>query len=615
MRSGFAQFGAGGLSGAARTGGRWLVPLLFFVSLLSFIGSAAADEWQVNEGAFFAKRSPELLVTTTGDAFVGYYDDHNQIIFRPYQGRPTVLNADATPGRAAGLIMAAAGDHLYAAWREQRKKETRLLLRHSPDKGKTWDEAKVIDTSTGPLTRIRMTADDSGWVYIVWLGERAASDDSSPIVNEQSFVTHGDPHARTYHIYARRSIDHGATWDPTRRLTTGYTESIWPTLIQRGKQAYSFSWSERDGKKFILFTQTPDDGGWQTPAVIREVNDVLILKPYWIGDRLLVLWLNKADKVFSIQGAFSDDSGRQWTPFAVDGNGDLDIANLELASRGQEVFVTFSARTVQRTDPWQQTVYLTRSQDGGATWRKPEVLRHDPYPYTKALYPRIAASDQAVTVVWNDFRDIRGNLYGNLSKDAGNTWLSADLPLDTPGLHNNYLDPFAGAFAQVGEQYFLLAPRYRSDSFAGAVDLILHRFTLPPQAQGNEPQTHTDSGPLPLLRETANRLWQSLLQGDYRAVYPLLDPFCRANLREVDYLASTGRIVYRRFTIKDIKVFGNVARVHVDFAYEIPELVTKQGKFSRPLTHVSAVETWVYVLDRWYKEYRNELGDFAYTRY
>ncbi|MEZ5584397.1 MAG: hypothetical protein R3F37_18025 [Candidatus Competibacteraceae bacterium] len=41
---------------------------------------------------------------------------------------------------------------------------------------------------------------------------------------------------------------------------------------------------------------------------------------------------------------------------------------------------------------------------------------------------------------------------------------------------------------------------------------------------------------------------------NYRAAYPLFDPFFRANLREVDYPAATGKVVYRSFKIKDVAV-------------------------------------------------------------
>jgi hypothetical protein len=590
-----------------------LVPLLFFN------GWVSADEWQVNEDVFFAKRSPQLVVNTAGDAFVGYYNEQNQIMVRPYKSRPVALNAGETRGRATGLAMTAAGGHLYAAWREQRKKETVLLLRHSADKGTTWGDEIVIDGFTGALTRIELTADGNGRVHIVWLGERVLADEQATVVTQQP-PTPADKkteRARSYHLYARRSMDHGKTWGDTHRLTAGYTESIWPTLLTRGDRAYSFSWSHKDGKKLIIFSKTQTDGTWQTPVVIQEVNDVLILKSYWAGERLLVLWLNKTHNDFVIEGAFSDDEGQRWTPFVLEGSRGLDVANLEWATQGRQAYLVFSARTVQRSEPWQQTVYLARSRDAGATWEKPRVLRHYPFPYTKALYPRIVAVDgQEVAVVWNDYRNIRGDLYLNYSKDAGAAWLNDDLPLDAPGLHNDYLDPFAGAFAKAGDHYVLLASRYRGDSFASAVDVFLHRFELPkPATVTNDKPDAPGTTEKQQLRATAERLWGHLLKGDYKAAYPLFDPFFRANHREVDYLASTGRLAYRAFAIKDIALYGNVARVGVDFEYEIPEIVTKQGKFSRPLTKASTVETWVYVLDHWYKEYRNELGGFTYTRY
>ncbi|NJN46613.1 MAG: exo-alpha-sialidase [Candidatus Competibacteraceae bacterium] len=611
-------------------------PLVFYASLVG------ATEWQVNEAGFNAKRPPQLVVNATGDAAVGYYDAQGRILARSYGNHSVMLNPGDNRGPATGLAMVAAGKHLYAAWREQRAGNFVLLLRHSPDYGLTWEDETVVDTLTHALTRIVLTADQQGRLNIAWLGQQPLLNEQASVVSLQDIIPEQKPLSRTqdasketgtterrreavqqkppatpsYHIYARHFADHGKTWGKTYRLTAGYSESIWPTLLSHGDITVSFSWSQQEDKKKILFTHTEADGSWKKPTVIKEVNNVLILKAYSVGERLLVLWLDKNKNDFLIEGAFSDDGGQQWQLFSLDNPRNLDIANIELASQQTNLHLVFSARTDQRTEPWKQTVYYARSVDGGAHWDKPKSLRHYPFPYTKALYPRIVATDDSVTAVWNDFRNIRGDLYLNTSENAGEKWLPEDVAIDSRGRHNDYLYPFSASFQQIGNTYYLLAGRYQKDALGGQADLILHRFELPQ----TEPPTDllSDSGSpnkQALLRTAANRLWSALVKNDYRTAYPLFDPFFRANLREVDYLAATGRVVYRSFKINEVAVRGNIGRVSVEYEYEIPAFATKQGTVTRPLTKANAVGQWLFIQDNWYKEYSNELGEFTYARY
>ncbi|MEZ5584396.1 MAG: hypothetical protein R3F37_18020 [Candidatus Competibacteraceae bacterium] len=86
-------------------------------------------------------------------------------------------------------------------------------------------------------------------------------------------------------------------------------------------------------------------------------------------------------------------------------------------------------------------------------------MRHYPFPYTKALYPRIVAwttrSPPSGTISVH-----RGDLYFNTSTNGAESWLPKTWLL-TPEAGTTIFSTLANVFQQVGNTYYLLAGRYR----------------------------------------------------------------------------------------------------------------------------------------------------------
>lgn len=590
-----------------------LIAVPFF--LASAVGHC--DEWRVDQENFNPQRPPQLVLSGDGRPVVGFFDKDDNILVRPFRGDAVAINTNPERGKPSGLVLHAAGERVHAAWREVRRGVSRLLLRTSADGGRTWLEPEILlDEATQPLKRI-LLAGDSTNVHAVWLGAGEPPLAEPPVATVVRKTARPEVKAaRSYHIYARSSADGGKTWGSTYRLTEGYEESIWPTLIARGPRAYSFSWSQRDGRKLLLFTKTQNGSDWQTPAVVAEVGDVLLLEPRLLGDRLLILWLGEyPGKGYIIEGAVSEDDGTTWSRFRLEDSLGLDVANMDTAVDGNTVYLTFSARSKNGQEASKLTVYFARSTDGGRHWSGLTNLRHYPFPYTTARYPRVTAAPKVV-VVWNDFRNIRGDLYYNFSSDNGLTWLPQDVPLGSSGQRNDYLFPFNSALERVGDSYYLLAGRYAGDLLSGEAALLLYRFT--PSAFSAPENLRTDTSSqdrIALLEQRAKRFWTGLTSADYETTYTLFDPFYRASFRKVDYLSSTGRIQFHSFEIKNVAVAGNLGRVIVDYEYEIPTLLTRQGQVSRPRISATQTENWLFIDGDWFKEYHNELGEFSLVRY
>jgi hypothetical protein len=126
-----------------------------------------------------------------------------------------------------------------------------------------------------------------------------------------------------------------------------------------------------------------------------------------------------------------------------------------------------------------ETVYIVGSEDNGATWGKMVPARQYSSKETKAdkLIMR-AEDDGTVVAVWQDYRNIRSNIYMQYSRDYGKTWQEKDIPLEEPGKFNTGYYPYTDEIVKVKDKYYLLADRYKSDSDEGNASLLLLDFTL-----------------------------------------------------------------------------------------------------------------------------------------
>jgi hypothetical protein len=119
--------------------------------------------------------------------------------------------------------------------------------------------------------------------------------------------------------------------------------------------------------------------------------------------------------------------------------------------------------------------FVMRSEDNGNAWEKPLMLRHEPFGKTKAEFPHILAGEKGVVVaVWVDYRNIRSNLYMQVSRDFGKSWQEKDMPLEEPGRFNTAHYPLTESLVRTGNTYFKLAYRFRDDLVSsGKADLLL----------------------------------------------------------------------------------------------------------------------------------------------
>jgi hypothetical protein len=431
--------------------------LLAGVFVFVLVGYAFGGEKLISE--VYAGRQAFLKVGQDGEIWLGYYDPKNGIhIHNADTGKDFLLN-DGKQNVSSGLAFDVVNGNLLASWREK-PGEKELYFRASHDNGKTLSDPVLLDDGkTKPLARIQMGADSKGNVGIEWYGETRIGHDKD-------------------HIYAACSNDFGKTFSKPENLTLGYGHSIYPAFLVDDKGAYAFSYSEREGKKYMVFRKSSDGcKTWTKPLDIKEIGIVsLFVVPVRVGNRLHVFWHNFYNNVPVVEGAYSDDDGATWKTTVLESTRGLDTGLMKVVgdSKGH-IYISLHGVKAKKE---KEMVYLVRSEDNGATWGKMIPMRHCPSNETKAEMLIIRAEDDGTVVaVWRDYRNIRSNIYMQYSKDYGKTWQKNDIPLEEPGRFNTMFYPYTAEIVKLKDRYYFLVDRFRDDAFDRA-DLILLDFTL-----------------------------------------------------------------------------------------------------------------------------------------
>jgi hypothetical protein len=431
-----------------------ILTVVFFVMLNSL---ALAGEKTLTPQSFFDRYKPSYIkVNAKGDIWVAYYDLKGVIHIRNLsKKRELMVNEDRKAG--SGLAFDVQGDKAFVVWREKLHKK-RLWFRASYDGGKTLTKPILIDEKTEALTRIKLASNFTGKVFVTWYGEKRTGDSD-------------------YNIYCAASDDFGRSFSEAKNLTLGYRHSIYPTLLADEKGAYVFSYSSRQGKKYMIFRKTTGKN-WSEATDIKEIGIVtLFVEPIKIENRLYVFWFNTYDDIPIIEGAYSDDNGKTWKTEAFEDTRGLDVGLLRVAHDSKDhIYVAFYGK---RKEKEKNKMYIMRSEDKGTTWKRPVPVRHYPFENTAAKGLDIIAKDNGeVVIAWVDYRNIRSNLYMQYSENYGGTWHKKDIALEEPGRFNTRHFPYTDSLVKLKDRYYILAYRFKDDITLNAAELLLIDFIL-----------------------------------------------------------------------------------------------------------------------------------------
>lgn len=434
--------------------------LSFAVILMMSSVVCAAEKVSISEQIEFEDildlTQPRYITAIPNEKYpwVLFVTKDRKILAKSLDKRKSVEINQGHKGSSSGLAYLMQKNFLHVIWREKTIKKE-LFFRSVEFPSLTIGQPVMIDTDTEPLTRLFMGGTEKGDITVVWYGEKSSKDNK-----------------KRYAIYSANSLDFGKTFSPAIDLTPQSQFSIWPNLfVDEHGNYFVFAEVVRDGKREMV-VRKKSDGGWEEPVSLGPIGTVGMgfIRTAKLGNRIMVFWFNSYDDGSLVtEMACSDDGGKSWNRQVIESTRNIDITSMNVKTDNiSNVYLFLSGvRKMGNSEVdknAKDNVYLVFSKDKGTSFTQMISLRHYPYNLTKAQFPSAVVDGKRIVVVWNDYRNIRANIYMNYSEDGGDSWQSKDIALEEPGRFNTVLYMHSNNLLYHNGLYYVLAHRFENDA-------------------------------------------------------------------------------------------------------------------------------------------------------
>lgn len=568
-------------------------------------GSGSEISGIFSEGGYY--NSP-ASVAGNGDPATLYINESGRIVFKR-DGKILFLDEDVkAKGNGRRPLLYKEGNHFYAIWWAKTKPEgdKHLYFKPSYNGGETFEATRIINTGNGVLN-FSFASDGSGNMGFVYNDERNAP----------------------YEIYINLSHDYGRTWfeRDTRLDNIGHEDekknarkksvqlpkgnfALEPNIAVDGQTVVT-TWKEQrvdegSGKPLhYLKAKVSGDGGrnWSEEMVVRAgSNQVFTAVNLLLFEGIYYIFGHENST--GIAGFMSRDRGRTWESIAV--------------IKGTEATVNSQLKVIQGREGYLYAVYTSEEGERKAQihfagfsthdhkWSNPVRVDRKGLDLTKSINPDIALLKNGVIVVaWEDYRNIRPNIYLNVSSDKGKSWLDMSIAVEEPGRFNST----ASFLHAKDDSLYLFFQRFRTDS-KKELDYLYRKYDT---KDGDWVKKITypavsDAEKDRVLRERVNTFWQLRVDGRFAELYDYYDPYYRAMTDKDKFISTQGSIIYHKAALSDAEIKGNFANVKLDMTFEVPEKMLMGKKFSIPRKDSTLNEDWIWLYDNWYKLYKKPVG-------
>ena len=543
-----------------------------------------------------------------GEVALLYLDGEQRVSFRRAGDRPVRLDEGPAVARPGGkhLWLYERPEGLFALWwRKQADGGKHLYLRRSADGGRTFEQAVKLNAAAGVLPTYGLASDGQGRVAVAYHDERAPR----------------------YRIFVNVSHDGGKTWlDEDIRVDTagnGKAFAVEPQLVFAGGRLV-LTWKDRggDGDRTRLMARASDDGGltWGQSRSLGEFQGFFTSDALVSGNGYLFLCGYVPDQ--GVTGYLSSDAGSSWQEIgALPGTAPPEVSSasqIRAVVLDKSVAIVFSMGLAGR-DGYRRTFkprVMSAVFDPVAGKWKGAPVRLDtgkPHDLTAALNGKIAVTSAGgLVAAWEDYRDIRPNIYVSHSSDGGRSW-SASRPIGDPG---QALLAFPRLEAEEeGGDVLLFFDRFGDDArseraFEYAVLEVVEQGIANLPAFTEVPREAKEKR----LRARAEAFWSLRKEGEHAKVFDYFDPGLRSRIERDSFAVSQRRLQYLDYEVKGAQIQGNIAGVLTKVRVEVKPTQIKGQEFEMEPREDLVPMEWVWVGDDWYAVYEGP-AETRFLRY
>ena len=531
------------------------------------------------------------------DLVLAYYANRSNIALRLANGEvKTLVDGSVNNSAPSGLALAIGASDVATMWRDKIPSKGLFLKQGA-------SEPIELGEGTAPLARFSVIPDKSGW-HILWYGEQ-------PVEGVQS----------KYNVYYRHTDGKGQS-TPTERLFSGF---YFQSITDASGDLAVLTWDNtQTPPKLVLRVRNNATGSFEPERVISPTtaNIPPLLKALRVGSRWFVIWVNQGGEKgneFSIQGAWSDDKGTHWERFDIPALNGFDVVDINVAgdeASGNVVMAVSGSWRFVNEDK-KSLFYVVRSQDRGATWQKPEMIRENTAnadSHAGKAEVALGAEPGSVWLLWEDWREVRPRIYFAYSTDFGATWKHKNIPLAGQPAGGNLFQSAKNAMGTDPKGVFYIAANLVNDSLKEEKLFSQHLSATLADASAKEyaKRPAPDEG---ALKKRVSMYWQAMQDSDYDKSNSLLDPFMRSKWTLEDYKSRMGRIKYTAHRIEHIDIRGNLADVRVKITGSVPKFMNNGKEVSAPERDADILERWLFLDGAWYREYNEESSETKFTQY
>jgi len=260
-----------------------------------------------------------------------------------------------------------------------------------------WSANKRLTWTAGASERPSIAIGSSG-IHVVW----------------------HDGSVGNYEIYYRKSLNEGATWSTTQRLTWTAGDSLVPKIAADSTGGIHVVWQDDTPGTNDIYYKGSTNGGATWSAVKRiamtsseSYVPMIAIDP---DDTLHIIWYDYTPGDPEIYYTESDDSGSTWrTARRLTWTSGWSRYPAIAAQSAKDLHLVWS-----NDASGNEEIFYRKSADGGDTWSAPKRLTWTPGGSDEAALT--VDSGGNICAVWYDYTPGFSDLYSRRSTDGGTNW-------------------------------------------------------------------------------------------------------------------------------------------------------------------------------------------------